>query len=215
MLEFESVSFSYDEKPVLENFNFHAEKGTVTCVLGPSGLGKTTLMNLAAGLLKPQKGRVKLFEGRYSFIFQEDRLLPWLTSIENITAIGAKKEQAEIFLEKVGLFEAAEKYPNELSGGMKRRLAIARAFAFGGDVFFIDEPLQGLDVKTYAKILSLLKCELEEKTAMVITHSPKEALSLGNRIMLVGKTPLKILADAESKNFTNEDELKKYMERFL
>ncbi len=216
MLRFDNVSFSYGEKTVLKKFSFFAEEGTTTCILGPSGAGKTTLIGLASGLLKPQEGEIVPFHGKRStFVFQEDRLLPWLTAKENITAVGAEEARAVKFLQETGLADALEKYPDELSGGMKRRLSIARALAFGGDTFFFDEPLQGLDIKTSRGILSLIKQEISGKTAFIITHSPDEALAFAGRIILVAENPLKIVEEIDGGDFSSGAELKKYIEKLI
>jgi ABC-type multidrug transport system ATPase subunit len=98
-----------------------------------------------------------------SFLFQDDRLLPWSSALENLTALGIPPERAKEYLAKVGLAGEEEKLPEELSGGMKRRLAIARCFAHGGDVFYLDEPLQGLDIKTAGDVLAFMAGETARK----------------------------------------------------
>ena len=212
MLKIEEVNFAYGGKAVLKNFSFSAEENAAACVLGPSGCGKTTLLGLAAGFLEPSAGKITPFGGeRRSFVFQEDRLLPWLTAEENLSAVGIDRGRAEEFLRKVGLCDAGKKYPGELSGGMKRRLAIARALAFGGDAFFFDEPLQGLDIKTSGEILSLVKSEISGKSALIITHSPAEAFALANRIVIVAGSPLRVLADVPKDAFPSAFALEEYI----
>lgn len=215
MLEFKNVSFSYGEKNVLENFSFSASDGKITAILGPSGFGKTTLLELASGFLKPKSGEIFPFSEKPTFVFQEDRLLPWATALENLLAVNIEKIRAAEYLEKVGLSDSAEKYPDELSGGMCRRLAIARALAFGGKVFFLDEPLRGLDIKTAAEILELIKAEISGKTALIITHSPAEAFSLAERIVVVGGEPLEIRADLLKSDFSSEEELFAFLEKTI
>ena len=212
MLEFKNICFRFGEKEILKDFSFSADERISTAILGPSGFGKTTLMNLAAGFIKPQSGNIVPFSGeKVSYIFQEDRLLPWFTALENLTAVGTDKSKAEEYLEKVGLSDSSDKYPDELSGGMQRRLAIARALAFGGDTFFFDEPLRGLDVKTAEDILGLIRSETSGKTAFIITHSPKEAFLLCDRIVFVGENPLKILFDKKKTDFADENELLEFI----
>lgn len=215
MLEFKNVSFSYGEKNVLENFSFSVKDGEITAILGPSGFGKTTLLELASGFLKPKSGEIFPFSEKPTFVFQEDRLLPWATALENLLAVNIEKSRAAEYLEKVGLSDSAEKYPDELSGGMCRRLAIARALAFGGKVFFLDEPLRGLDIKTAAEILELIKSEISGKTALIITHSPAEAFSLAERIVVVGGEPLEIKADILKSDFSSEEELFAFLEKTI
>ncbi len=212
MLKFENVDFSYGEKNVLSDFNFEAEEKTSTAILGPSGFGKTTLMNLACGLIKPKNGIITPFAAeKPSFVFQENRLLSWYTALGNLTAVNIEKSRAQTYLEKVGLEHEGDKFPTELSGGMQRRLSIARALAFGGDAFYFDEPLQGLDLKTSEEILDLLKTETAGKTLLLITHSPKEAFTLCDRIVLVGESPLEIKADVKKSDFEHEEALAEFI----
>lgn len=212
MLEFINAGFAYGEKEILKDFCFSAKEEVSTAILGPSGFGKTTLLNLAAGFTKPDNGNILPFSGeKTSYIFQEDRLLPWCTATENLSAVGIEKERAAEYLGKVGLSEASEKYPDELSGGMQRRLAIARALAFGGDTFFFDEPLRGLDIKTADDILNLIKREISGKTALIITHSPREAFLLCDRIVFVSKNPLEVAFDKAKTDFKDENELLEFI----
>ena len=208
MLEFKNVDFSYGDKIILKDFCFSAEEGVSTAVLGPSGFGKTTLLSLSAGFITPKSGQVTPFSGsKPTFIFQEDRLLPWFTALKNLTAVGIEESTAKEYLDKVGLSDCADKYPKELSGGMQRRLAIARALAFGGDIFYFDEPLRGLDIKTSGEILELIKKEISDKTALIITHSPKEAFMLCDRIVFCGNFPLEVIFDRKKSDFSDENEL--------
>ena len=216
MLDFEKVCFSYGEKTVLRDFSFGIEEGKTTAVLGPSGFGKTTLIELAAGFIKPQSGKINTpCSKKCSFVFQEDRLLPWATALENLTALNIEEARAMEYLEKVGLADDAKKYPEELSGGMQRRLAIARSLAFGGDLFFLDEPLRGLDIRTSAEILELIRNELAGKTVLMVTHSPAEAFYLCDRIVVAGKNPLEILADKSKNNFSDENELAEFLKSII
>ena len=215
MAEFKNVSFSYGEKEIIKNLSFTVESGISTAILGPSGCGKTTLLSLAAGFLKPEKGDISPFLGKASFIFQEDRLLPWKTALENLLVVNIEKERALEYLEKVGLSESFDKYPDELSGGMCRRLAIARALAFGGDVFFFDEPLRGLDIKTSAEILELIRSETEGKTVFIITHSPKEAFLLCKKIIVAGGEPFEIKAEKFKEDFSDEEDFTKFLESVI
>ncbi|HPU59111.1 MAG TPA: ATP-binding cassette domain-containing protein, partial [Candidatus Avimonas sp.] len=139
------VSYSYDgQKKVLDGFSFEfPEKGAV-CLMGPSGCGKTTLLRILAGLERPQRGTVEGISGKKpSYVFQENRLLPWLTAVENVAVAAAgenKHSEAESLLKRMGLAGSEHKYPKELSGGMKKRVSIARALAAKGDFLILDEP---------------------------------------------------------------------------
>ncbi len=214
MLRLEDVSVSFGEKTVLKDFCFEAAEGGRTCILGQSGGGKTTLWRLAAGLMKPDSGTVRPFEHRKAaYVFQEDRLLPWCSCLENLTAVGAEKARALEMLWRLGLEGEEKSYPDELSGGMKRRLAIARALSCGGELIFMDEPLQGLDIRTAGEVLALLAREIAGKTALVITHSPAEALALGDRIVVTAGPPLRVLCDRAASELSGEEELRALLER--
>ena len=215
MLEFRNVGFSYGEKEIFKDFSFSLKEGTSTAILGPSGYGKTTFLELTSGFLKPQSGIVTPFCGKPTFVFQEDRLLPWYTALENLTAVNIGKEKALEYLEKVGRSDWADKYPDELSGGMCRRLSIARALAFGGDVYLFDEPLRGLDIKTSAEILELIKSETTGKTSLIITHNPKEAFLLSEKIIIAGKNPFVIIAERNKSDFSDEKIFTDFLESVI
>ncbi len=215
MLKFSGVSFSYGDKTILSDFDLSVNGGERVAVLGHSGSGKTTLMKLAAGLEKAQSGTVEASFKKVSFLFQEDRLLPWCTAKENLTFVGVPEELARELLDKVGIGDYSDKLPEELSGGMKRRLAIARALSLDADMFFIDEPLHGLDINSVKSMLDLLSGKIEGKSALIITHSPEEAFKLAQRIIIVGERPLKILDDRNILDFKDEEELKQFVKNVI
>jgi len=184
MIELSHITKRFGEKMVLADFSYTFPGGKTTCVTGPSGSGKTTLLRIAAGLLKPDAGTVRKPAGlRASFVFQEDRLLPWANALANITVLGVPEPSAIRALAEVGLGDELRAMPSELSGGMLRRLAIARALAFGGDLFFLDEPLRGLDAETAAPVLDAMKTALSGKTALLITHNEAEAEALADKML--------------------------------
>jgi len=184
MIELSHIAKRFGDKEVFADFSHTFPGGKTTCVTGPSGSGKTTLLRIAAGLLKPDAGIVRKPAGlRASFVFQEDRLLPWASALTNITVLGVPEVDASEALVQVGLGGELHAMPDELSGGMLRRLAIARAIAFGGDLFFLDEPLRGLDVETAAPVLAAMKKALSGKTALLITHNEVEAEVLADCVV--------------------------------
>ena len=194
MIALQHLSKSFGEKTILRDFSLEFAPGIITALLGPSGCGKTTLLRLAAGLEKPDSGEVLRDSGvRFSFVFQEDRLLPWFSALDNLTAAGISRDAALRDLARVGLAGEEHKKPAELSGGMRRRLAIVRALAYGGDFFFLDEPLQGLGPGTASSVLSLLRQRLEGKTGLLITHNPEEALALAGQIVIIAGPPVRIV----------------------
>ncbi len=185
MLRLEHIFKSYGENIVLQDVSLTVADGEFVCLTGKSGCGKTTLMRIAAGLEKPDSGSVYSDGGRYSFCFQENRLLPHVTALDNMTAVCPDKKRVLEYLTKVGLSDHIKKYPDELSGGMKRRLALCRCLCYGGDVFFLDEPLRELDAETYSQMKELIKTELQGKTVLMITHSEEEAKELSDRVTVL------------------------------
>lgn len=172
------------------------DSGTV-CLFGPSGCGKSTLLNCIAGLEPLDAGRISGTENlRISYLFQEDRLLPWSTAAQNIAAVLPRENgmpQALEWLRRVGLDGAQDKFPCELSGGMRRRVAIARALAFGGDLFLLDEPFQRLDSLSRLKIAALIQETTAEKLKILVTHDREEAERFSDVICILNGIPLKIL----------------------
>lgn len=171
-----SVSF-YDgggrKKTVLEGCSLSVAAGERAALTGPSGCGKTTLLRCIAGLIKPDAGSVNVDKGRVSVVFQEPRLFPWLTAAQNIDAVLPKPGAAE-WLERAGLADAAGKYPAELSGGMRQRLSICRALAYGGGALLLDEPLKGLDPPLRREIRGLIRRESAEKAVLFVTHDAED-----------------------------------------
>lgn len=184
MIRLENICKSFDGRPVLQNAQLTVSPCERVCLTGASGCGKSTLLAIAAGTLEPDSGSVMICENiRMAYLYQEDRLFPWLSALENITVTGVEKSRAMSFLADMGLEEDAHKLPSQLSGGMKRRLAIARALAYGGDIYYLDEPLQGLDDGTAGRVLEVLRRELERKTALIVSHSKAEIEALATRII--------------------------------
>lgn len=210
MAEFDNVSFSFGNRNILQGFSLRLENGESTCIFGHSGEGKTTLLSLMAGFLIPSSGSITA-DGKVSVLFQEDRLLPWETALGNLVAVGINYDDAEKFMAEAGLSGCGDRYPDELSGGMKRRLAIIRTLAYGGDIFLLDEPLQGLDLKSSDDILSLIKREIAGKTSLIISHSPKEAFCLADRIITVRGNPLEITSDRRKNEFESAERLSEFV----
>ena len=190
MIHFDSVSLSFGENAVLTDLTLSVPAGTHIALMGPSGCGKSTVLNLAAGLLTPSAGAVRVEAKRVSYVFQEPRLLPARTAAENVNAVlGDRKAtfpEAAVWLERVGLADAAGKYPAELSGGMRQRVNIARALAYGGDLLLLDEPLQGLDEARRDDVLALIREHAAGRTLLLATHDRAEAEALADIILLYG-----------------------------
>ena len=193
----------------LNGVDLDIKENEFICVVGPSGCGKSTLLNIIAGLLPATSGAVyvdgKKVEGtgtERGVVFQQYALFPWLTVIKNVM-FGLKlkgmsneeaRETAMKYLKKVGLEEFADSYPKELSGGMKQRLAIARAYAVQPEVLLMDEPFGALDAQTRTQLQSelLLTWENERKTCFFITHDVEEAIILATRVVIMSARPGRI-----------------------
>lgn len=175
---------SYGEKAVLNNFSAHFDAGEISALMGPSGCGKTTLFRILLGIEKADAGEVRGL-GRAVAVFQEDRLSEPLSAIKNVCLgrRGATPDEAKALLSALGLAEDAEKPVKELSGGMRRRVSIARALIADADTVLLDEPFSALDEETKASVMRFTQKALEGKTVVLITHDIEEARAFAeNRV---------------------------------
>ena len=190
MLKITNLSFAFGKKTVIEDLSLELNKGEILALMAPSGYGKTTLLGLVAGLLKPQKGEIENSFEKVAYVFQEPRLFPWLTVEENLLAVMNEKDENTAktvaqCLALVGLADAADKYPDELSGGMKSRASLARALAYGGDLFLLDEPFAALDEDLRHDLTVKLKDYLRASgaSAILVTHNREDAERIADRIL--------------------------------
>lgn len=184
MIEIKNLSKSYPGVKVYENFNLSLEEGKITCILGESGSGKTTLLNCLAGVTQCLG---ELPQWRCSYLFQTPRLVPNLTVYGNLRLVCKDSDKIFAMLERVRLSDKALAYPKALSGGQAQRVAMARAFLFGGDALLMDEPFSSLDLKLKGEMMELF-LELRRadgRTAIAVTHDIDEALSLAHRILVL------------------------------
>ncbi|MDR2331963.1 MAG: ABC transporter ATP-binding protein [Burkholderiaceae bacterium] len=208
-----SVQFDTERGPmkVLDDVSFEIRQGEFVSIIGPSGCGKTTLMNLLGGFVPPTSGQV-LLDGKpvngpgpdRGVIFQEYGVFPWLTVRQNIefglklsaSKVPVREREAIVqrYMTLMGLGDFAHHFPKHLSGGMRQRLAIARAYAVKPEFLLMDEPFGALDAQTRSAMQDLLLEVLrtEGKTVMLITHSVEEALYLSSRIVVVTARPARI-----------------------
>ena len=157
MITLSHVMAGYPEKTVLRDLNLTLPDRGAAALMAPSGYGKTTLLRLLAGLLRPQAGEITgLADKKTAFLFQEDRLLPWLSAEKNVTAACGDGEKARYWLDQMEIPEGGA-FPDALSGGMQRRVALARCMAFGGDVLLLDEPFKGLDEALRGRIAARIR----------------------------------------------------------
>ena len=159
----DNIKKSYNGKAILNGLTFEAKRGQPICLFGQSGCGKTTVLNIIAGL------------GRISYVFQEDRLLEQLSAKENIMLTARNRKAADSFIEAAGLSECIDMYPADMSGGMKRRTAIARAVAFDGGIMLLDEPFNGIDAGRKKAIAEFLKSFVSDKLCIMVTHDRTDA----------------------------------------
>ena len=180
----ENISKGFGEKTVLKNLNAEIPDRGITGIFGPSGCGKTTLLRIIFGLDYPDSGMVTGTENtRFSLVFQEDRLIESCTALKNIEIV-SDIEKAEYWLRKTGLGDSMEMYPPQLSGGMKRRVALARAFAFDGDVLLLDEPFNGIEETTKKQIEEIVVAFSQNKPVIIVTHDGGEKELASYRIEL-------------------------------
>ncbi|MBO4338370.1 MAG: ATP-binding cassette domain-containing protein [Clostridiales bacterium] len=181
MIEFKNVCFSYGEKQVLNDFNLTVNDGERICLFGESGKGKTTVLRLIMGLEKPQSGTVDV-NGKVSAVFQEDRLLPFKSVKDNISFVGGENNTDEI-LSALNLTEEKDEYPSALSGGMARRVSIARALSGKSDIYIFDEPFTGLDGKNIDSAAEIINKITNGKTVVCVLHEKANAAKLGCKII--------------------------------
>lgn len=181
-MKVKNLSVKFD-KEILKDVSFETEKTGIYCISAPSGSGKTTLFNAIANEVE-FTGTIDE-QGKVAYLFQEDTLLPWLTLRENVI-LPLEKEKydlADLYIKKFGLFFDKEKRPAELSGGQKRRAAIARVLAFGGDTFLLDEPFKGLDEENVQIVFNVLKEISKSALIIVITHEKSDVEKLDAKIL--------------------------------
>jgi NitT/TauT family transport system ATP-binding protein len=198
-LALEGIGHAFLGRAVFEKIDFTLESGEVVALLGPSGCGKTTLLQIAAGLVDPLRGRVRRAYHRHAVVFQEARLLPWLTARDNIAyglrvaGGGSRKSSTDVAerrAREVGLdLDDLDKYPVELSGGMRQRAAVARALAVEPDVIFFDEPFTAVDVglKRTLQDLVIAAAAREHFSALFVTHDLSEAVRVADRLLVLSE----------------------------
>ncbi len=187
MLRLHEVSLSFGDRRVLENCSLSLSAGDRIALMGPSGCGKTSLLRVALGLQRPDAGEVFLRARRAAAVFQEPRLLPWLSAVENVNLVlsdgKATLGEAGLWLDRLGLGDSGRLLPSELSGGMQQRVSLARALACGPDLLLLDEPFRGMDEALRGRVLRLISDSLNGAALLLISHDREEAEALGCRVL--------------------------------
>ncbi|MDI6602072.1 MAG: ABC transporter ATP-binding protein [Thermoanaerobacteraceae bacterium] len=206
IISMKNVSMNYHtvdgETKAIDGVTFDVNQGELLGIVGPSGCGKSTILSLIAGLLKPSSGEIFL-DGKVSYMLQKDYLLAWRTILQNallgleiqkkLTA--ENKKNVINMLMKYGLGDFLNHYPNQLSGGMRQRVALIRTLAVGPDILLLDEPFSALDYQTRLAIADEVWkiIKQEEKTALFVTHDISEAISMSDRILVLSKRPGRVI----------------------
>lgn len=190
MLSVKNLFFDYPKRPLFKNLSLSLATEEVVVLLGPSGTGKTTLLRLILGMLKPQSGQIEV-QGKMAYMGQEDLLLPWYTLEENLKLFAAMAkvdpEPIGSWLERFGLAGCEGCFPHELSKGMRQRGALIRALLLNRPFLLLDEPFSSLDAKIKEELLQLLLALKKEKqlTILMITHDFNDALAIADRVVLL------------------------------
>ena len=202
-MNLQSVSFTFEKKQVLREFSLELPEKGVVVLMGRSGCGKTTLLRLIAGLEQPEAGRILNPAHKPAFLFQEDRLLPQLSVYQNLMLIRPKEgaQEVNLRLQQMGLSEEAESYPDQLSGGMKRRVALARALCYNGDVLILDEPLKGLSPEHRRQLWPMLMAEGKKRLVLWVSHDTEEAATVADRVVHLAGIPLRVTYDLTRDEF--------------
>lgn len=206
LLEFREVTVAFGAYVALEGVSLRLVEGEFVSLVGPTGCGKSTLLNVAAGLLPPTRGEV-LLEGRplkglnpkAGYLFQQDAILPWKTALDNVALplvfqglpLQEARTRARAWLSKVGLEGFGDRYPHQLSGGMRKRVGLAQVLIAGPKLLLMDEPFSALDVQTRQLMENeLLRLWQEDrKTVLFVTHDLEEAIALSDRVVVLSAGP--------------------------
>ena len=220
ILEVKNLSYSFGNNPILKDINIHVNKNEMVAIVGSSGVGKSTLFNLIAGVLKKQVGEITIngsddYIGKVAYMLQKDLLFEHKTIINNvilpliIAKVNKKKalEEGNKILKQFNLDKYANKYPQQLSGGMRQRVALIRTYMFKRKIFLLDEAFSALDAIT-KKELHKWYLDLKKEfnlTTLLITHDIEEAVFLSDRIYILGNKPGEIIGEIKIEINPNED----------
>ena len=211
MLKFDNITYTYHTKEgettAVKDLTFEVGNGQFVSVIGPSGCGKTTILSLAAGILAPSSGQVIRENGEFGYMLQRDALFSWRTVEQNIyLPLEVKKRntpemrgKAVALAEKYGLKDFLKKTPDQLSGGMRPRVALIRTLAAEPDILMLDEPFSALDYQTRLEVCDDVQAIIkgEKKTALLVTHDISEAIALSDKVVVLSARPARVVAQHE------------------
>ncbi|MDV7143186.1 ATP-binding cassette domain-containing protein [Tropicimonas sp. TH_r6] len=204
VLSAEGLGFDRGDRPILDSVSLCLRRGEVLAVMGPSGCGKSSLLALIVGLLQPNRGMLQCDGQRPTLMFQEPRLLPWRTALDNVAfalkgdgvPAETRSGRARDMLETLALApEDLGKFPRQLSGGMRQRVALARTLVGRPDLLLLDEPFAALDMGLAKDMRAVLREYLERQnaSAVIVTHDPREALQMAGRVVVLSKAPGRVV----------------------
>lgn len=208
-LEIRNASLTFDERPLFRDLQAHFASGSWTCLLGRSGSGKSSLLRMIAGLTLPDNHHLDLvtsdgepLRGRLAWMAQQDMLVPWQRVVGNVmlgarwrgNLTGDERTRANRLLDQVGLTSKAGRWPSELSGGQRQRIALARTLFEDASVVLMDEPFSAVDAITRLELHDLAYRLLAERTVIMVTHDPLEALRLADRILILKDEPATLMS---------------------
>lgn len=214
IISIKNINKKFNNKIIFQDFNIDFYENEINCIVGKSGCGKSTLLNIISGIIPNDRKNFETIE-KYgvSYIFQDDRLIDWLTVEENIKLVVKKLYSKKItdelidkYLDLVGIKEYKNYYPQMLSGGLRQRVNIARAFIYPSNIVIMDEPFKSIDVINKEIIIENLKkiLQKEERTVLFVTHDIDEALLISDKIYVLGNSPIEV-----KKIFFNDKKINK------
>lgn len=219
IISIKNINKKFNKKVIFKDFYIDFYKNQVNCIIGKSGCGKSTLLNIISGIIPNDNEDFETIQ-KYgvSYIFQDDRLIDWLTVRENIILVIEKlydkkmwDELCDKYLDLVGIKEYKSYYPQMLSGGLRQRVNIARAFIYPSKIIIMDEPFKSIDVINKEIIIENLKKILkkEKRTVLFVTHDIDEALLLSDKIYVLGNSPVKVKKIIDKKDYIEKEEVYK------